>query len=151
MARGKKQKSEDQEDRKHNWSPADLEKIVEEIEEEHKLIAELNAKHAEQVAMVRGRIGGAYKRAKALGLMKKPLKLYITERADKIKREDRINALEMDERTIFFEFQKAMGEFVDTPLAQAAAKAQDEAIQKRKAALDDIGAEGLSAGIRPLN
>jgi hypothetical protein len=150
MARGKKAE-QDETERKHNWSPADLEKIVEEIEEERKYLSELKAKHKEAEAVVTGRIGGIYKRAKALGLMKKPLKLYIDERANKIKREDLIKALEQDERAIFFEFQRAMGDFVDTPLAQAAAKAQDEAIQKRKSALDDIGAEGLAAGIRPLN
>lgn len=131
----------DEESKKRNWNPGDVEKFVEEIEEELDLIAEFNAQNAEKVAVVKGRIAGAYKRAKALGILKKPLKAIIEDRKAERKRKERIEALEEDEQETFYEFQKALGTYSDTPLGQAALARKEERDAQKSATIDALVSE----------
>lgn len=150
MARGRKQEDKSADEKKRNWNPADVEKAIEELEEFQDQIKALNEANASRVAAIKGHMGDAYKRYKKLGIDKKPLKTQLKLRAIERQKEEIVNDLEDDEQETLFEYQRALGEYADTPLGQAAMARQEERRQQRDAAFDGIGTEGLEQGIRPL-
>jgi len=115
-----------------------LNSYLEQIDDADDALLRLKSEHMTACKAPRAKIKGVMKEARAAGIGMAAFRTLVAKHRSERKIEEQIAELEADDKADFEEMQRALGDFGDTPLGEAAL-AKAKPLQHDQEALDRLG------------